>query len=134
MNKISNNIASLHSQGRIPPTVTNVGEDQDEYGSYLITFMKYHHKDKECELREYKASQIVDKLKILQSCDHVKIRSFLSPVHNSGSYSFLFNGLSPDIDLFEMSCGGAGRIFLFLVNNIVCVRLVKKNHLKTKGS
>ncbi len=134
MNKIKSEVVNLHTPGRIPQAVTNVGEAQDEYGSHLISFTKYHHKDKKCELCEYKASQIVEKLTILQKCDHVKIRSFLSPVHNSGNYSFLFNGLSPDIDLFEMTCGRAGRIFLFLVKNIVCVRLVKKNHINTKGS
>lgn len=128
------------SNSKIPPGLAVLPSSVDDTSSFNISFSSY--KESLCQinnLRKNKGSNTLDKLKVIglrvfREIDLYNLGYQISPVHRSGHYKEYFNGLSQDVDLFELKLGGTGRMFFFVLSaeRLISIVAFRETHTETK--
>jgi len=106
---------------------------------YVISFSKYNEKLCEIsELRKNKGKKAISVLKeigtkVFSKADFQKHNIKTDGIANAGEYKKLYNGLSPDVEVREISLQDTGRIFYFDIEpeRILYVVAIRENHFET---
>lgn len=123
----------INQTSAIKPEMPDYDDELKE--NFLISFV--HYKSSECgmgKLVDGSARQLVKVLKKLNSTkrkDLPNSRLIRDSVNNSGDYSKLYNGLSPDVEIKEIDFSDTGRIFAYFVRRYVCIVAINPVHKNT---
>ncbi|MBI3572479.1 hypothetical protein HY091_03040 [Candidatus Kaiserbacteria bacterium] len=138
-NKLSEGVAALEAGQAFPKTVA-VSATIRDYDNEKVVLSFEPYKQGHCRIHKLQKTEVkhlTSELKKMSSTltKHFRHQSVsriaCKPVHRSGEYATLFDGLSQDIDeILEVDYTGAGRVFGFLFQNTFNVVAVAKEHLR----
>ncbi len=137
--KLTDEVAALEAGQPIPKTAA-ISETIRDYANEKVVLSFEQYKQGYCrihKLQKPEVKHLTSELKKMSSTltkhfrhQHIS-RIACKPVHRSGEYVTLFDGLSPDIDeILEVDYTSAGRVFGFLFQNTFNVVAVAKEHLR----
>jgi hypothetical protein len=138
--RINQNLAKFEITEQINQNAAIAAEIPD-YGDKLkenFLFSFVHYKIGQCGLKnlnDQSSKQLIKKLKNINEtkvCDLPKSRLIRDDVKNSGDYTNLYHGLSPDVEIKEVEFSDRGRIFVYFVERYVCVVAINPNHINTR--
>lgn len=120
-------------QDWIPEEVSTISKqesDDPEGKTFVISFD--YLKQSECKLGGFnpgKASALVHCLKKITDCEvRRKAEIVRDKIDRNAPYASLFNGLTPDVDLFEIQFADDGRIFFFHVAEKFFIISIEDTH------
>lgn len=119
------------SEKKFPESVANLlKENEPETKDIAISFNYLNHN--ECFFDQFNKSiteALVRKMKDITDCNSKnKLSVIRDKINNAGKYKSLFNGLSPDIDLFELYFSESSRLFFFFVSNKCNIVSIENRH------
>ncbi len=135
------NIEALEFVARLPhdwlpeqvTTIANQDGVESEPARFVICFD--HLNNRECKFDGFnagKASGLVHNLKRITDCE-IRSKGALirDKLERTTTYESLYNGLTPDVDLFEIAFSGDGRIFFFHVAEKLHIVSIEDTHRNT---
>lgn len=135
--KLPSDVAELTTENeKISPTVA-VSQALKDYENKRIVFSFEIYNSTQCEIAKLdktEAKKLTKELKKISNTltKHFRHQSTSSiackPIHMSGSYSVLFDGIPEDTEMLEVDYSGAGRVFGYVVNNIFNIVAIGKKH------
>ena len=136
--RISGDVAELKLD-LLSPEVA-ISDEIKEYENKEVVFSFSPYNQNQCEIHTLQKPDAKKLTKELKNISKTLLRHFKNqgsggsniackPIHNSGSYTVLFESLPPDIDeILEIDYSGSGRIFGFLIDNIFNIVTIGKKH------
>lgn len=106
---------------------------------YSISFKKYLYKEDNktksfdnLEKSAYKKALKWLRDSFLCDCqDALQSIGIHKPIYDNNTYSFLFNNLPPDVELYELVLNDANRLFYYIGDNeTIYIRLFTAGHLQ----
>ncbi len=147
---IQQSVADINDS-RIPDAVaidTSIPEVPTDIENYRIIFNYYNNST--CELSKItEVAKIKKTIKQLENISNLNSKTIRNSniirdyVHNTGAYKSLYRNLPKDVELYEASTTGTGRIFFFLTDAMVdyngikipqsycCIVSITNTHLRT---
>lgn len=142
MTDLTEKIASpIEDNGKLLPEITTMSQDQDmpEGRPYVISFAQY--KDKLCEISFLQKSNAKKALNVLKNIgtkvcsktDFNKNNLKIKKIINNGEYKRLYNSLSPDTEISEITLSDTSRIFYYDIESekTLYIIAIKENHFET---
>ncbi len=135
--KLSSDVAELTTgQEKISPIVA-ISDALKDYENKRVVFSFEIYNCNQCEIAKLDKTEAKKLTKELKKISSTLTKHFrhqdtsciaCKPIHNSGSYSVLFDGIPEDTDMLEVDYSGAGRVFGYIVNNIFNIVAIGKKH------
>ena len=136
---INKNVAKFERTKQIDQSVAIEAEipDYDDKLKENFLFSFVHYKQSQCGLKDLEAASSKQLIKKLRIINETTLRGLASSkiirnnVNNSGQYTKLYTGLSPDVEIKEIDFSDSGRIFAYFVERFVCIIAINPNHINT---
>lgn len=134
------NAATFRAGGKIPPGAGLYRRQADVEPDQCYFFSFKGYRSRECEINLLDGNRGKKVLSVLRDFGMSSQKDIgagkrfqIFPVYQSGEYASLFSGLHSDVDVKELKFSEEGRMFYWILNNVINVIAIKKKHLKVKS-
>lgn len=133
---LSKSVASLEKTNELDPRVA-ISDTVKDFDNKKVSFSFEIYNNNQCEISKLDNKEAKKLTKKLKKISETRTKHFkhqdtsgidCKPIHCSGSYEVLFDGIPEDIDMLEIDYSKAGRIFGYIVENIFNIVAIAKKH------
>lgn len=135
--KLPSDVSDLGTEeSKISPIVA-ISDTLKDYENKRVVFSFEIYNSNQCEIAKLdktEAKKLTKELKKISTTltKHFRHQSTSAiackPIHKSGSYIVLFDGIPEDTEMLEVDYSGTGRVFGYIVNNIFNIVAIGKVH------